>query len=426
MNNSNISSPNNSFSQSNLINYSLLSQKIIEEINTARNFPASYSKKLQNLLHNSQDDNFIIGDSVIRTNEGIKGLSEAISYLKSFKVSLEQLVIKKGLHELAIDQQNSLIVHDGIDINLNNKVNSDLESKANKYGKVYGEFNEIIKIGDTSDPFQIILNLILSEGDFTRKERRMIFSKNIKYIGVSCGELPSGRINYVIYLAEYYYENNEFVPNSVIQKFTNITPINIEKENSLISPIYDTSSAKPFKKSKFEKKVTKPLLNIETERINLNENPVIKLNICPENSDTTHNNLTYTISPVQANHLKSSAKPEDLSFKLTPKDMNFNKTNTKTFNTITLKPTEFEMTIKSFNMDNSIQPLNDIIKEDDYNKTMKNYSNFNFEEDFEELPEGIERVEIREKPINRVDKKFFVKKTIYFSNGLTETYYYQK
>ncbi len=106
--------------------------------------------------------------------------------------------------------------------------------------------------------------------------------------------------------------------------------------------------------------------------------------------------------------------------------MNFNKTNTKTFNTITLKPTEFEMTIKSFNMDNSIQPLNDIIKEDDYNKTMKNYSNFNFEEDFEELPEGIERVEIREKPINRVDKKFFVKKTIYFSNGLTETYYYQK
>jgi len=426
MNNSNISSPNNSFSQSNLINYSLLSQKIIEEINTARNFPASYSKKLQNLLHNSQDDNFIIGDSVIRTNEGIKGLSEAISYLKSFKVSLEQLVIKKGLQELAIDQQNSLIVHDGIDINLNNKVNSDLESKANKYGKVYGEFNEIIKIGDTSDPFQIILNLILSEGDFTRKERRMIFSKNIKYIGVSCGELPSGRINYVIYLAEYYYENNEFVPNSVIQKFTNITPINIEKENSLISPIYDTSSAKPFKKSKFEKKVTKPLLNIETERINLNENPVIKLNICPENSDTTHNNLTYTISPVQANHLKSSAKPEDLSFKLTPKDMNFNKTNTKTFNTITLKPTEFEMTIKSFNMDNSIQPLNDIIKEDDYNKTMKNYSNFNFEEDFEELPEGIERVEIREKPINRVDKKFFVKKTIYFSNGLTETYYYQK
>jgi hypothetical protein len=426
MNNSNITSPDNSFSQSNSINYSLLAQKIIEEINTARNFPASYSKRLQHLLQNSQEDNFIIGDSVIRTKEGIKGLSEAISFLKSFKVSLEQLLIKNGLQELATDQQNSLIVHDGIDMNLNNKLNSDLQTKANKYGKLYGEFNEIIKIGDTSDPFQIVLNIILSDGDFTRKERRMIFSKNIRYIGVSCGELPSGRINYGIYLAEFYYEKNEFIPNSVIQKFSNNTPINIEKENGLTNHFYDASTSKTFKKSKFEKKVIKPVLNIETEKVNLNDNPVIKINISPENNETTQNNLTYTISPVQANYLKSSGKPEDLSFKLTPKDMNFNKTNTKTLNTITLKPTEFEMTIKSFNMDNSIQPLNDIIKEDDYSKTMKNYSNFNFEEDFEELPEGIERVEIREKPINKEDKKFFVKKTIYYSNGVSETFYFQK
>ena len=84
-------------SNKHILNFSTFALKLIEEINIVRRFPASYSKKLQNIMQNYEGNILKVEEYGIKTKEGKKGLQEAISFLKSLKTSLELLTYSEGI-----------------------------------------------------------------------------------------------------------------------------------------------------------------------------------------------------------------------------------------------------------------------------------------------------------------------------------------
>ena len=378
-------------------NFALLAQKVLEEINTIRRFPSSFTKKLENLLSNFQGSILKIGDYRIKLKEGIDGLQGAISYLKSINSPLEPFIQKEGLKSSSQSSVTRMISQNGFIMN-----NDEVVKTVNAFGNSFGTVNQLVDLA-FSDPFLTILKFILSDGDHLRHDRSILFNKNIKNIGICCRSSSSGNFILCIHLVELYFNKNEFIPQSCIQRFHKL-----EIKNT---PLSENNSGK----NETIKPFVKPLVSMfkknnidfyQTEPFNLNKKPSF------EKGDHAQ-----TLKP-------RSISPEN-------KDRNNNNNNNRIFGS-TIKTSEFDFTMKSF-MDASIQPINEYINENGFNdnkndqgNTMKNFKNFNFEEDFDELPEGIDRVEIREKPINKAEKKYFVKKTIFFSNGTNETYYYEK
>jgi hypothetical protein len=234
-----------------IINFSKFSNEVLRELNKARRYPVSYARKLRKLI----DDNY----KEIKKNGHIQGILNFKGYainLKDKKSSFEEaikflmgqpaqqpFIEKEKLYKSANDLLNILILHDGL-IGSNNKdslFNSkllDTKSRISKYGVCIGESKEILDYG-SFDPEQVVLNLIVCDGNPTKKTREIIFSSKFKFAAVCSGITPSDKVCTVINFCEMFFQKGDIIPG-VLLKTNKINPkcleevhINYEKNTEI-------------------------------------------------------------------------------------------------------------------------------------------------------------------------------------------------
>ncbi len=205
----------------NIINFSKHSNNLIREINIARTNPQAYLHKFQEIL-DIDDDEITITYQGYTTiiNDGKEAILEAMEFLQD-QPKLEPFAVVEGLSKSAEELLSFLILHDGMtskDNDLSNRKYS-LDYRINNYGDTLGELNEIIDYGNFN-PEMLILGIIISDGEEVKREREILFSKKLKYIGVASNILPSDRVCTVFNFAERYFEKDEYIPQSLINKYS--------------------------------------------------------------------------------------------------------------------------------------------------------------------------------------------------------------
>lgn len=211
-----------------IANFIKFSEKVFLELNFARTNPGKYVQKLANALENINDNILNIHGYGMQLLEGKEAFAEAITFLRS-QESLPELIFSEGINKSSDELLSHLILHDGITMQDIEKNNYDLEKRMNHYGAAFGELDELIDYG-TFDPEYVIINFIVCDGDSDRKERRIIFNENIKYVGMACGLLPSDKVCSVLNFAEYFFNPGELVPDYIVKKFKG--NLNYDKHNA--------------------------------------------------------------------------------------------------------------------------------------------------------------------------------------------------
>ena len=155
---------------------------LFKEINELRTNPKAYSEKIEK---NKQyfDDKKVYrhpeDKAGIKTEEGVEAYDEAIDFLKNKAVPVEAFDRSKGLNKIAFD----LLTEYQKDVDSQ----PDLDTIIGKHGKYVGAFRLVSQFG-SNRPEQIIINLVVSDGDKTRGQRDALLEANLKKAGVSFGK----------------------------------------------------------------------------------------------------------------------------------------------------------------------------------------------------------------------------------------------
>ncbi len=157
-------------------------RELVEEINKVRANPKSYADKIEGMKAHFQGKilrlpNTNVG---IRTQEGADAYEECAKFLRTAESS-EAEVPSKALTKIA----NELLEVVQKDPNQIGTV--DMNAMIDKYGSFTGIFNRVMECGG-STPEQVIINLLVSDGDKSRSQRDALLHKAAKRIGVASGK----------------------------------------------------------------------------------------------------------------------------------------------------------------------------------------------------------------------------------------------
>lgn len=154
----------------------------MEEINKARTNPSSYADKVEGMKAHFQGKILRLPNSKvgIKTHEGADAYEECAKFLRTTE-SLGSMVPSKGLTKIA----NELLEVVQKDVSQIGSV--DMNAIIDKYGSFTGSFNRVMECGG-STPEQVVINLLVSDGDKSRGQRDGLFNKSLKRIGVASGK----------------------------------------------------------------------------------------------------------------------------------------------------------------------------------------------------------------------------------------------
>ena len=195
--------------------FNIIDNEIFNEINKVRQSPEEYVKKLEDTLKQTiknNDNCLFLRNIPFYYNNLNDSLKNAIIFLKSQKKmpNLEySLSISYGCEDLLFDYVNNPNYD-------NNK--SNYEKRLREIGQPYGENYEIINY-DIFDAEFLILNLILGDGDISKFGRKVLFNKNLKYIGIISGLIPPNKFCSILNFSEDFYEIDTIVPNEIKNKY---------------------------------------------------------------------------------------------------------------------------------------------------------------------------------------------------------------
>jgi hypothetical protein len=174
-------------------------EDLIKEINLLRTNPKKYAEILLKYVDYFKEKLFLLPKSNIgfQTEEGVDAFKEAVEFLNS-QNELEPLKSCKWLSNIAKDyimkyqETNSTEISD-----------DDMQKIINKYGEFGGQFYRAMDIGGET-PELTIIDLIVSDGDPSRKQREVLLSNEIKMIGVANIEEKSyGHCSSIITCTEF-------------------------------------------------------------------------------------------------------------------------------------------------------------------------------------------------------------------------------
>ncbi len=157
---------------------------IIAELNHARTNPRAYAGILKQRRQYYKGNVYSPpGQRAIGTNEGLKGLDEAIRYLEAVS-PMSTLVYSAGLSKAAMDHVNDIgpkgmLSHQGSD---GTRVNDRIE----RYGQWNDLCGENIMYGSYTAR-DIISSLIVDDGVADRGHRRAIYTPDYAYVGTAFG-----------------------------------------------------------------------------------------------------------------------------------------------------------------------------------------------------------------------------------------------
>ena len=178
-------------------------RQLVDEINRVRENPKSYINILEKYKGYFDGDRLKLPnlDYAFKTHEGVAPYDECIKYLRTADTS-PRLVPSKGLTGIA-DELMKVLLKDY------NKIGSvDMETLRNKYGTTSGSFNRIVQCGGTT-PEQIVVHLLVCDGEKNRRQREAILSKTYKKIGLASAEHESfSRASIIILVTSFENKNN--------------------------------------------------------------------------------------------------------------------------------------------------------------------------------------------------------------------------
>jgi uncharacterized protein YkwD len=156
---------------------------IVREMNVARTNPALYATYAEELRSRFDGRCLVLpGHGRIVTKEGSHAIDEAIHFLKTTR-PLQPLTLSpgmcKGAADHCLDQAAGGFSHSGRD-------GSNPASRMNRYGNWGGGWGENIAYGKQSAR-DVVLTLIIDDGQRGRKHRKNIFNPGFNYAGAALG-----------------------------------------------------------------------------------------------------------------------------------------------------------------------------------------------------------------------------------------------
>ena len=166
------------------IDYNEIEEEVFKSVNECRNNPFSYIIKLREITNFFKNKFYHHPlEDLIETHEGIEGVEDAMSYLKTLKPAYP-LEYSEEISQACRDHisdigPKGLTTHLGSD-------GSNFTDRLEKYCEWDGIVVECLdfgfKIGDN-----VVMNLIIDDGVKEKYQRKNLFNNEFKYIGVGAG-----------------------------------------------------------------------------------------------------------------------------------------------------------------------------------------------------------------------------------------------
>ena len=156
---------------------------VIREMNLARTNPAQYAAFIEDLRSHFRGNILVLpGRTMLRTQEGVGALNEAIHFLRHVQPQAP-LSVSPGMCRAAADhcadQTNGRMGHGGSD-------RSNPAGRMNRYGRWGVAWGENISYGKSSAR-DVVLALIIDDGLRGRKHRKNIFNPAFSVAGAAYG-----------------------------------------------------------------------------------------------------------------------------------------------------------------------------------------------------------------------------------------------
>lgn len=182
--------------------FSKTDNEVFVEINLLRANPQSFIPYLEEMKKNFTGKVFINTQGVnFNTFEGMAAVDEAIEFLKKTS-ALSPLKLSKGLSNAA-----ALHLEDMAKSGIFSAQGSDMSSpndRANKFG--VAKFGVIQNMTEgIKTPREIILQMLVSDGQKSRSQRNNLLKSEVNLIGISTGEGKKGTLC-VLVLTNSYVE----------------------------------------------------------------------------------------------------------------------------------------------------------------------------------------------------------------------------
>ena len=272
------------------INYQKIEQEIFKLQNEIRKDPQSYMEKLENSLKFYQNNILSRENEIpIPTYEGVEAVKDAITFLKN-QQPVPELAYSKEISLSCKDLINDigpkgLVSHEGIE-------NKNLYNRLEKYCDWDGAIAENLDFG-FKIPENIIMNMVIDDGDENRYQRKNLFYPDFRYVGIGVGPHREYEICVVIEYAynirekgTQYINVDEFIKKHVkvnIEKATDEN--NSEEDNKKVinNPFQDGEPDAPdntisLRVEKEEKevdgkpmKITKKIFTLDDESLHIVE-----------------------------------------------------------------------------------------------------------------------------------------------------------
>lgn len=151
---------------------------IVREINLARENPAIYANYIEEMRSHFNGRMFVLpGRTHLITKEGVHAIDEAVRFLRSTR-PIQPLTLSTGMSRGAADhcadQAGGAMGH------------GNPSGRMNRYGRWSVLWGENIAYGQTNAR-DIVMALIIDDGQRARKHRKNIFNPTFNYAGVGYG-----------------------------------------------------------------------------------------------------------------------------------------------------------------------------------------------------------------------------------------------
>ena len=172
---------------------SINADEVIDEINALRTNPSGYARKIRKYAGYFEGKILKVPGATagIKTNEGKEAYEEAADYL-SGATPVEAFEQCDGLNRIAQDFLGQVVRTDP-----SRAGEIDMESIINRHGEFSGNFSRAMEFGAATSE-QVVINLVVSDGDKTRGQRDSLLNGNLKRVGVATGSHNTYRTTTVI------------------------------------------------------------------------------------------------------------------------------------------------------------------------------------------------------------------------------------